>query len=351
MRYGTASAFREALERRLLERARAGESISRLRKQVVFERFLSRLQDVAPDRWLLKGGFALELRLPVRARATKDIDLDWDLDEDQVVEALLLAAQCDLRDFFEFRLVKVTTAVEAEERGGRWQATVRLAGRTFEQVTIDVACSVTPLLDPERIAAPALLGFAGLHPVTIPAAALEQHLAEKLHAYTRRYPGDQQSSRVKDLVDVALIGQIAQFDARRLRDAIERLFARRATHAVPASLPSPPSSWAAPHARLARKVGLDEDLAVTVSECARFLDPVLARAAAGEWDPSGHVWRASGPAVSASRQSGRAPRSRPGAATAPADPAAASAAPATAPTGTPSRPATARSRRRSPGTG
>ena len=40
------------------------------RKRVAFDRLLARLAATAPDRWLLKGGFALDLRLAERARST-----------------------------------------------------------------------------------------------------------------------------------------------------------------------------------------------------------------------------------------------------------------------------------------
>jgi len=56
MRYGTAVAFRAALEQRLMERALAtGLPLDVLRKRVAFERFLARLVQVAPDDWRLKG--------------------------------------------------------------------------------------------------------------------------------------------------------------------------------------------------------------------------------------------------------------------------------------------------------
>jgi predicted nucleotidyltransferase component of viral defense system len=184
MRYASAEALRDALETRLGERARRGQSITRLRKQVAFERLLCRLQQVAPGEWLLKGGFALELRLPERARATKDIDLDWRLEDEVATRALIDAARLDLGDHFEFRLERVEQPPNIGGRGQRWRATARLAGRTFEQVLIDVAVATDPLLDPEPLLLPASLAFAGLETVKVPAVALEQHLAEKLHAYT-----------------------------------------------------------------------------------------------------------------------------------------------------------------------
>jgi hypothetical protein len=48
--------------------------LQRLRRQVSFDRLLARLFSAPDEPWLLKGGYAMELRLKT-ARATKDIDL------------------------------------------------------------------------------------------------------------------------------------------------------------------------------------------------------------------------------------------------------------------------------------
>ena len=56
MKYASAGAFRTALETRLRSEQSEGVGISRLRKRVVFERLLARLQAVAPDGWFLKAG-------------------------------------------------------------------------------------------------------------------------------------------------------------------------------------------------------------------------------------------------------------------------------------------------------
>ncbi|MGA8443556.1 MAG: nucleotidyl transferase AbiEii/AbiGii toxin family protein, partial [Candidatus Sulfotelmatobacter sp.] len=76
--YKTAGAFRAALETRLQTRAREqGTDLQRLRRQVAFDRFLARLFSKGPKAtypWVLKGGYAMELRMH-SARTTKDIDL------------------------------------------------------------------------------------------------------------------------------------------------------------------------------------------------------------------------------------------------------------------------------------
>ncbi|MBU0511010.1 MAG: nucleotidyl transferase AbiEii/AbiGii toxin family protein [Chloroflexi bacterium] len=42
---------------------------------MAFERFISRLIKNKPDSWVLKGGLAIQLRVGLQARTTKDIDL------------------------------------------------------------------------------------------------------------------------------------------------------------------------------------------------------------------------------------------------------------------------------------
>ena len=73
--YSTAGAFRKALEERLKRTSRTDQiDINRLRRHVSFDRLLARLFHVETPPWVLKGGYALELRFKA-ARSTVDIDL------------------------------------------------------------------------------------------------------------------------------------------------------------------------------------------------------------------------------------------------------------------------------------
>ena len=69
MKYSSAPAFRQALEDRLRSE-NFPQQLPRLRKMIAFERFMARLD----DRWILKGGYALQLRTE-KARTTQDVDL------------------------------------------------------------------------------------------------------------------------------------------------------------------------------------------------------------------------------------------------------------------------------------
>lgn len=107
----TPESFRISLEARLKQIAtRENVDLQRLRRQVAFDRLLCRIfhKDSAP--WILKGGYAMELRLTM-ARTTRDIDLTFRrtgtgaTDEDQrllMLELLQEAAALDLGDRFVF---------------------------------------------------------------------------------------------------------------------------------------------------------------------------------------------------------------------------------------------------------
>lgn len=126
----------------------------------------------------------------------------------------------------------------------------------------------------------------------LPVVSLEQHVAEKLHAYTGAYgPDGRESTRVKDLVDLVLIGELSEIDATRLRHALATTFGQRSRQALPKAFPLPPSSWARPYAVLAREVGIAVDMETGHAAAAGLLDPMLRSEASGHWDPEAQHWR------------------------------------------------------------
>jgi hypothetical protein len=287
MKYANAAAFRQALDRRLKNEAeRTGLTLARLRKRVAFELFLRRLVAVAPDRWILKGALALDFRLGVATRATKDIDLGRNDDEATAIADITAAQQLALDDFFTFAAARADDLGDRDEFSAiRFHVTAQLAGRTFDKFVLDVGFGDLIIGKPDTIATSDLLSFAGIERVHVPAVPLAQHIAEKVHAYTRTYGGAQQpSTRPKDLIDILLIAGVGPIAAAELREALQRTFANRDRHTLPASLPPPPRTWAAPYARLAAQVGLGPDLAAAFAQAAAFLDPVLAGTAVGRWN-------------------------------------------------------------------
>jgi hypothetical protein len=296
VRYATAGAFRTALEQRLLrDSQQRGVPLVLLRKLVAFERLLARLVVVAPDRWLLKGAVALHFRLGAGFRTTKDMDLGrWD-NERASTEDFRAAERVDLDDHFRFVVVRTDKLDELLEGAAvRYHVSAHVAGRRFEELTVDVGFGLPPAAGPERLPGPNLLGFADIQAATVPTLPIEPHVAEKVHAYSRRYAGGRPSTRVKDLVDLVLIPSRFSFEAGRLRSALEETFGARATHALPGALPEPPGDWGPAYRRMAEGAGLDPELATGYERARAFLDPVLGGSVSdeSEWDAGERVWEA-----------------------------------------------------------
>jgi predicted nucleotidyltransferase component of viral defense system len=243
--YASPAGFRAAVEAALRERSRRlGVPAYIVRRQAALERLIVRLTKVAPNRWALKGGMALETRLGERARVSVDLDADH-VDGAEAARAdLQRAAIEDLGDHFGFA---ITGSEELREAGVglavRYKLESSLAGRSFEPLQVDVSISVPDPWDAQAGRRPGLLTAVGLDPIDVLLVPLERQVAEKLHALTRRYRGGG-TTRGRDLVDLMLVLQNERVDALRLKEEIRRVFDRRATHSVTDRLPPPPSELA-----------------------------------------------------------------------------------------------------------
>jgi hypothetical protein len=146
-----------------------------VRRQAALDRLLVRLTKVAPDRWALKSGLALQTRLGARARVSIDVD------------------------------------------------------------------------------------------------------ADHLHGAEAARPDLQRAAtRARDLVDLLLIRQHEHVHVGLLQEVVQRVFDRRATHAVPEHLPPPPAALAVAYRREARGVSIAAGLEEAHQLLALWLDPVLA---------------------------------------------------------------------------
>ena len=262
-KYKTAADLRRALEARLKDEAEStGSDYGRLRRIVVFDRIAARLS-ASEDGWVLKGGTALEFRLGLRARATKDLDLvlrsappDRAAIRDVLIETL--AADVD-RDGFVFTVghpIELDTDA-AGNPGWRFSVDGALAGKTFTAIRVDVVLRPVELMATELISLPGKLEFAGIRPRTIESADRRQHFAEKLHALTRDY-GLRPNTRVKDLVDLLLLIHDGLPPNQDLLAVVRHVFTVRATHPIPIGIPDPPPAWRDDYPALAANAALDE---------------------------------------------------------------------------------------------
>jgi hypothetical protein len=222
--YATVAAFRRALENRLRNRAQSeGLDLPRLYRMVAFERFLGRVCADDPPLWLLKGGYAMEVRLRMEARATRDVDLslpdgsliatEGQANVERLLEQLRAAVAKDLKDSFVFKIGDPIRDLMAAPYGGwRFQVESRLADRRFAEFKLDIAYTV---------------------------------------------PREAANSRVRDLVDLVLLIQKGLPETAMVAKAIQATFDRRKTHAVPVVLPAPPADWAMPYLKIADEVGVE----------------------------------------------------------------------------------------------
>jgi hypothetical protein len=269
--YATPKAFRTALETRIATNHRADKiPIERIRKQISFDRLLARLFSKKPSLWLLKGGYAMQLRI-LNARATKDVDLamrEFKIPPGADVGLELLAyiqeqlKQSQIPDFFEFVISGPILDLDAPPYGGaRFLVEARIDNRTFEKFHLDIGIGDVWMDSLEQLASPSWLEFAGIAAETFPAIAKEQQFAEKIHAYTVPRPDGSTNTRVKDLVDMVLLISSGNLSPSKLITAIDATYKRRATHEFRVDLMPPPDSWVGPYAKLAAECEISTDVA------------------------------------------------------------------------------------------
>src|SRR5579871_6276670 len=270
--YKTARAFRAALEDRLNQLARDQQAdVTRLRRLVGFERLLARLFAEENPPWLLKGGYACELRLLGKARGTRDIDLAIPMPAqiaapnaaqlEAIRERLQEEAERDLEDWFAFRIGPAMSDLDAAPYGGgRFPVEAVLDYRTFARFHLDVGLGDAVVSPPDRLQGRDLLTFAAIPPARIAVLPSEQQFAEKIHAYTLPR-GERINNRVKDLVDLALLLEVGLPEQEQVGRALIATFVRRQMHPLPEHLLPPPENWREAYAALAAECGVQRTTA------------------------------------------------------------------------------------------
>lgn len=258
-------AFRRALEDRLRNTAdAAGIPVANLRIKFAIERLLARLFAKPDPPWVLKGGYALELRYRPAARTTRDIDLAIrglaSIDSaERLIELrdeIQAAADIDAGDFLEFRIgAPRGDLVGAPQGGSTFPVEVSLAGKVFANYHIDAGFGDTWLGPPDELKGQDFLAFAGIPPARVLAISTAQQFAEKIHAYTINW-NVRANSRTKDLVDLFLLIEKGLVPDDSVRRAIHGTFDARRKHDIPADLENPPDNWKDDFAALAKEAGL-----------------------------------------------------------------------------------------------
>ena len=277
--YASPAAFRAAVEAKLRSRAhQLAVPAYILRRQAGLESLTVRLTAVAGGRWALKGGFALETRLQGRARASVDLDADHLQGAEAARADLQRAAIAEVGDHFGFAVVAAEEIRgEGVELAVSYKLESSVAGRLFEPLQVDVSVSAPDPWDAQPVRRQGLLTDLGFGPIDLWLIPLERQVAEKLHAYTRLYKGGG-TTRTRDIVDLLLIREHTRLPPVVLREAIQRVFERRATHGIPDRLPLPPRDLAVAYRREAEQVKVVSRVEDAHRLLAAWLDPILASA-------------------------------------------------------------------------
>jgi hypothetical protein len=284
--------FRTQLLQHLRNEAlRTGIPAQRFQQRIAFERLLARLP--RDGEWVLKGGFALQLRYGLQARPTRDVDLRTPHTPTDALDRLRHAtAVAPAADNFSFEFGEVAQELQGAPGGAlRVRVVARVAGQELVTFHIDLSSGDALIDPPDLLRGSDLLAFAGIGRIEFPVYPVTQHLAEKLHAYT--LPRGQENTRVRDLVDLVIIATTEQVEADRLSRSVEATFAIRGTHPIPERLPEPPQSWAQPYARIATEtINLPvTDLQKAYLWAAQFWDPFLTKQVVSQaWLPDQGRW-------------------------------------------------------------
>ena len=261
MTYETPEAFRTALEDRLKTRSReGGPGLDRLRRRVLFERIVARLQSAEPGLWVIKGGMALEVRLRDDARLTKDLDLGLRADvhegadlEDRLIEALSVDSDGDR---FVLSVGSVKRLMEDDDGRATWRAQIAatLAGRVFGGIQVDISPRAHELDATDLLPLPNSLEFAGIATPVVEVVDLQRHIAEKFHGMLKVFE-DRDNSRVRDLVDLVILSEHGLVDMSAAATAVQAVWSERDS-TPPSVLPPLPTSWPDRYERLADEHGL-----------------------------------------------------------------------------------------------
>lgn len=174
--------------------------------------------------------------------------------------------------------VDTPTVADAIYEGYRFRAQATLAGRPYgDPFGVDIVFADPLTGSVEEFAFEPFLEALGIAPVRVPLYPIATHVAEKLHAWSQPRPEGRANSRLKDLIDLALLAR-HPVEPAAIAEACQRTFAARGSHAVPLQVPACPGAWFDRYPKMKADHDLPwPDLAAALEVVAAWLDPVLAR--------------------------------------------------------------------------
>jgi hypothetical protein len=249
-----------------------GIAARRVRQRISAMAFIGALQRVrledSPARFLIKGGIACELRFQNRARATRDLDAVFHGSLEELLDDLDAAFA---EPFSGFSCSH--SAPESIGETGSYRLDVKLeyAGRGWATLRVEVSPPEGKAHEPEQVPALTISEFGLSGPAEVSCLSLRYQIAQKIHACTERFDG-RENERVHDLIDLLLMDELIEDDAR-VKAACVETFDLRGAHSWPPTLTVEPS-WPDTYTRLANELNFP---IVDVQEAAARVQAVVDR--------------------------------------------------------------------------
>jgi Nucleotidyl transferase AbiEii toxin, Type IV TA system len=250
---------RRALERRITNAAKErGTTAARLRRLVGFAVICETLSEAVARGiipvFFVKGGVAIELRLGLLARATRDLDIGLCAPPNELLSAFDSALDVG---FGDFRMRRRGEARELDSGTLVLEVSLEYVGRPWGTVEVDLA-PATPYSETDAVSPIALSELGLAPPRSVPCLAIPAQIAQKIHALTEPEPRGRPNPRARDVLDVLLLQRV-EIDHAAVRAACEGIFAERATHAWPIYSFDFPPAWRGTLTELAREVRYNTD--------------------------------------------------------------------------------------------
>lgn len=223
--------------------------------------------------FLLKGGVAMELRLHLRARATRDYDAAFRAQIEAVMDRLDDALA---QPWHSFELTR--DAPEAIRNANAVRVRLRLSyrGRSWGSVQLELAPVEGDMgREFDLVQAASLDALQVPLPAIASCVSLRYQVAQKLHACTEIFNEGRENDRFRDVMDILLLEELLHdVGMARVREACVEIFDLRDKHAWPPVL-TVYDSWRTPFAELARENGFQpEDVGEAAAALTRLIETI-----------------------------------------------------------------------------
>jgi len=209
--------------------ADAGISIRRQRRwlavSALVEIFSIAVSRAIIPSFVVKGGFALEMRFRKNARASRDVDVVVPMDPAALLDAAIEVLRIEWSGF----TFGIKGQPERREHSFRFE--VNALYRSAPWSTFDLELVFADVAGEDRIAAIDLGQYGLLEPSPIPCMTVAEQIAQKFHAVS-----DPQENRPRDLIDIFLLANRLAIDRSEVLDACRRTFEERGTHQWPPNI-------------------------------------------------------------------------------------------------------------------